>query len=174
MLRKITTAAILAIAWDHRSDALCSLAVLLGLSIVIFAGPSYIWADEAAALFVVVAIILSTIQLFGNCLHDLMDPQAEETLVNDVRQVAESIAGVRGVEKLWLRKSGLEFFADIHIEVAPELSVSEGHRIGHRVKDRILSDFDKIRDVLVHLEPASAAVPSSQLKPIAAPLQKSL
>jgi divalent metal cation (Fe/Co/Zn/Cd) transporter len=57
------------------------------------------------------------------------------------------------VETLWVRKSGLEYFADIHIEVDPQLSVAQGHRIGHQVKDRLRSEFASLRDVLVHLEP---------------------
>ena len=66
---------------------------------------------------------------------------------------AEQVPGVRAVEKLWVRKTGLEYFTDIHIEVDEQLSVAEGHRIGHRVKDRLLAGFPALRDVLVHLEP---------------------
>jgi divalent metal cation (Fe/Co/Zn/Cd) transporter len=54
---------------------------------------------------------------------------------------------------LWVRKSGLEYFADIHIEVDARLTVDEGHRIGHQVKDRLIKQFPMLRDVLVHLEP---------------------
>lgn len=56
--------AIIANAWDHRSDALCSLAVLIGLGIVRWGGPGFLWADEAAALVVVAAIVASGITLF--------------------------------------------------------------------------------------------------------------
>ena len=49
--RRTGSMAIIANAWDHRSDALCSLAVLVGLGVVRWAGPDYIWADEAAALW---------------------------------------------------------------------------------------------------------------------------
>jgi divalent metal cation (Fe/Co/Zn/Cd) transporter len=63
------------------------------------------------------------------------------------------VPGVLGVEKLLLRKSGLEYFADIHIEVDPFLTVANGHEIGHRVKDRLIEQFPTLRGVLVHLEP---------------------
>ncbi|MBI3468470.1 MAG: cation transporter, partial [Planctomycetes bacterium] len=85
--------------------------------------------------------------------HELMDAQAGQALVQQIRQTAASVPGVRGVEKLWVRKSGLEYLADIHIEVASQLTVAEGHRIGHVVKDRLLVEFPNLRDVLVHLEP---------------------
>jgi divalent metal cation (Fe/Co/Zn/Cd) transporter len=82
-----------------------------------------------------------------------MDVQAEPTFVREVREVASSVPGVRAVEKLWVRKSGLEFFTDIHIEVDQNLTVAQGHRIGHQVKDRLMQRFPSLRDDLVHLEP---------------------
>ncbi len=82
-----------------------------------------------------------------------MDVQADSRFVNRIRDVAMSVSGVEDVETLWVRKSGLEFFADIHIGVDQHLSVAEGHRTGHRVKNRLLEEFSSLRDVLVHLEP---------------------
>ena len=151
--RRTGSTALIANAWDHRSDALCALAVLVGLSIVRWGGPRFISADEIAALVVVSAIVWSGTSLFRTSAHELMDVQAEESLVQSLRRAAASVAGVRGVEKLWVRKSGLEYLADIHIEVDSQLTVADGHRIGHVVKDRLLGEFPKLRDVLVHLEP---------------------
>jgi divalent metal cation (Fe/Co/Zn/Cd) transporter len=82
-----------------------------------------------------------------------MDPQAPDHFVSEVRDAARSVGGVKGVETLWVRKSGLEYFADIHVEVDPDMTVAKGHRIGHAVKDRLLEQFPMLRDVLVHLEP---------------------
>ena len=82
-----------------------------------------------------------------------MDVQADPEFVGRIRVAALAVAGIKDVETLWVRKSGLEFFADIHIEVDQHLTVAEGHRIGHAVKDRLLIEFPNLRDVLVHLEP---------------------
>ena len=155
--RRTGSAVLIANAWDHRSDALCSLAVFLGLAVVRWGGASFIWADEAAAMVVVAAILWSAARLFRQGAHELLDAQADETLVSAVEQAATSVPEVRRVETLLMRKSGLEYFADIHIEVDPELTVAEGHAIGHRVKDRILQGFENVRDVLVHLEPYGGA-----------------
>lgn len=145
--------AVIANAWDHRSDALCSLAVLIGLGVVRWAGPDYIWADEVAALVVVCLILWSGAMVFHRSASELMDLQASDEFVNQIQTAAVGVSGVKNVETLWVRKSGLEFFADIHIEVDARLTVDEGHRIGHNVKDRLLEQFPTLRDVLVHLEP---------------------
>lgn len=162
--RRTGSAAIIANAWDHRSDAFCSLAVLIGLSAIRIGGARYIWADEAASLVVVAAIVWSGVQLFRSTARELMDAQADSEYVDNIRTVAATVAGVEGVETLWVRKSGLEYFADIHIEVNPDLSVAEGHQIGHRVKDRLLDEVSTLRDVLVHLEPHPHSDPKPEEK----------
>ena len=151
--RRTGSSALMANAWDHRSDAFCSAAVLIGLGIVRWGGPAWIGADEASALVVVAAICWSGAKLFRSSSSELMDSQADEQLVREIRRAAETVPEVRAVEKLWVRKSGLEYFADIHIEVDAQLTVAEGHRIGHLVKNRLLTQFHSLRDVLVHLEP---------------------
>jgi cation diffusion facilitator family transporter len=151
--------AIAASAWDHRSDALCSLAVLVGLSLVRWAGPSFAWADSAAALVVVIAILWSGGRLLVRSTGELLDPQADATFVEQIRGVAKSVAGVRAVETLWVRKTGIEYFVDIHIQVDAQMSVEAGHRIGHQVKHELVSTFDRVKDVMVHLEPYYPDVP---------------
>ncbi len=151
--RQTGSIAVVANAWDHRADALCSLAVLIGLGTVRWAGPAFVWADEAAAIFVVGAILFTGIDLYRRSASELMDVQAEEALIDEIRRVAEAVDGVAAVEKLWVRKTGLEYLADIHVEVDAQMTVFEGHRIAHLVKDKLLSHFVPLRDVLVHLEP---------------------
>ena len=103
--------------------------------------------------YVVAAILFSGVMLFRTSMSELLDPQADAELVQRIRQAAAQTPGVQQVEKLWVRKSGLEYLADIHIQVDAQLSVDEGHRIGHLVKDRLVEEFVSLRDVLVHLEP---------------------
>ncbi|MHB0960628.1 MAG: cation diffusion facilitator family transporter [Pirellulaceae bacterium] len=151
--RSTGSMAIIANAWDHRSDAFCSLAVMIGLAIVRGSGARYVWADEAAALVVVGVILVASVGLYRRSASALMDLQADGELVDAIRSAASQVEGVVAVEKLWVRKTGLEYLADIHVEVDARLTVAEGHRIGHEVKDRLVAAFPCLRDVLVHLEP---------------------
>ena len=145
--------ALVANAWDHRADAFSALSVLVGLAIVRWGGPSCRAADEIAALIVVALIVRSAVGLVRSGASELMDAQAGDEFLGRIEAEARLEDGVMGVETLWVRKSGLEYFADIHVEVDPGITVMEGHRIGHRVKDRLLDGFPTLRDVLVHLEP---------------------
>ncbi|MBI1317401.1 MAG: cation diffusion facilitator family transporter [Candidatus Hydrogenedens sp.] len=153
--RKTGSRTIVANAWDHRSDALCSLGAMVGLLGVRYGGPQMLWFDEAAALFIVAIIILGGIKLYADSASDLMDRQAGESFTRQIRNAALEVPGVQDVEKLWMRKAGLEYLIDIHIEVDPCMEVRLGHEIGHAVQDVLQQRFPRVRAVLVHLEPHS-------------------
>lgn len=160
--RRTGSTALVVNAWDHRGDALCALSVLAGLAVVRWGGSGLLFADEIAAFVVVSVIVVAGLSLFRRSVHELLDVQADAPFLTEIRSAATGVAGVLGVEKLLVRKTGLEFLADIHIEVDPALSVAAGHEIGHRVKDDLLRRFPRIRDVLVHLEPHRGASPGTE------------
>lgn len=151
--RRTGSMALVANAWDHRSDAMCSLAVFVGLALQRWGGPGFAWADTAAGLAVVLAILWSGSYVLKQSTSELLDPQADEELVARVRQQAEQVVGVRAVEKLWVRKTGIEYLVDIHIQVDPQMSVEAGHRISHAVQRRLETNVGRVKGVLVHLEP---------------------
>ncbi len=151
--KKTGSKAVEAAGWDQRLDVFGSLVVLLSLVVSIWAGPNWHIIDHFATLIVAITILIAGGSLYWGSLQDLMDRQADPALLDEVRRLALEVPGVQGVEKLLVRKSGLEHFVDIHIEVAPVISVREGHDIGHAVKDRLISQIITVRDVLVHIEP---------------------
>jgi cation diffusion facilitator family transporter len=151
--RRAGSSAIIANAWDHRADVLSALAVLAGLAIVRVAGPRFVAVDRVVALFVVAVIVTSAARLLWASAQELMDAQADGDFVDEIRANAAAVPGVKKVDKLWVRKSGLEYLVDIHIQVAAMETVHEGHRISHLVKDKLLDRFTNLRDILVHLEP---------------------
>jgi cation diffusion facilitator family transporter len=146
--------AVLAASWDQRLDAFGSLAVLVGLTLAYAGGEPFHAADHVAAILVALVILWAGGHLFYHSLHELMDRQADPDLLAKLRREAEEVAGVVRVEKLLARKTGLEYLVDIHVEVDPEVSVRQGHAIGHTVKARIMDRNVTVKDVLVHIEPA--------------------
>lgn len=151
---RTNSAALLATAWDYRLDSLGGIAVVVGVGLARWGGPAWSWADHAAALFVAGAVLWVGGHLLWSNVQDLMDRQAAPALVEQIEALAGGVTGVEGVETLRVRKVGLEYLADIHIEVDPDQSVRDGHSIAHAVKDRIIDQILPIRDVLVHVEPS--------------------
>lgn len=151
--RKVASVALVADAWHHRSDAFSSVAVSVGIAVATLGGPKWYWADEAAALLVAVFIIVVGWQLFKLSAEGLMDSIAPGETAGWIREVALSVEGVRGVEKVIARRSGMDVLVDIHVEVDGALTVKEGHNIAGAVRERLLDEIPQVTHALIHIEP---------------------
>ncbi|MDB6148637.1 MAG: Cation diffusion facilitator family transporter [Chthoniobacter sp.] len=140
-------------AWHHRSDAITSVAAFIGISIALIGGPGWEPADDWAALLACGLIAYNGWRLLTPALHETMDSAPPRELQEDVLRVARAVSGVTEVEKCRIRKMGLDYYVDIHVGVSADLTVRDGHQIGHDVKDALRAAKPSIADVLVHIEP---------------------
>jgi cation diffusion facilitator family transporter len=144
-------------AWHHRSDAITSIAAALGISVALVGGKRFVAADDIAAIAAAGVIAWNGWRLLLPTLNDLMDASPRREVVERLCRLAESVPGVDRVEKCRARKSGNQFYVDMHIEVDPQMTVERAHYIAHDVKNSILAAMPSIRDVLVHIEPSRKA-----------------
>ncbi len=148
--RQTRSKLLLANAWHHRSDALSSVIVLIGLAAVFY---GYTLADVIAALIVALMIAKIGFDLAAESLKELVDTSLPADIVQEIRQSILSTEGVEGIHFVRTRQMGEDAFVDAHIVVNPRISVSEGHMIGDQVRDKLKAEFDDIMDVLVHVDP---------------------
>lgn len=140
-------------AWHHRSDAITSAAAFFGITIALIGGEGYESADDFAALFASVIIIVNAYRIFKPALFELLDTAPPVQVIQKVRKVAADVENVMGIDKCYVRKMGFEYFVDIHVLVDANLPVYKGHEIAHKVKDELKKEYSNISDVLVHIEP---------------------
>ena len=140
-------------AWHHRSDAITSAAAFIGISIALLGGEGYESADDFAALFASVIIIINVYRIFKPALFELLDTAPPTQVVQKVRGVAGKVENVMSIDKCFVRKMGFDYFVDIHVLVDANLPVHKGHEIAHKVKDELMKEYSNISDVLVHIEP---------------------
>lgn len=140
-------------AWHHRSDAITSLLAFVGISIAIFMGEGYESADDWAALIASGIIVFNAYRIFRPVLGEISDEQLYGEMIESIRQIALTVPGVIDTEKCHVRKMGMTFYVDLHMIVSGEISVREGHKIAHDLKDEIQRQLSEIADVLVHTEP---------------------
>ncbi len=152
--RHVESTAVQTDAWHHRSDALTSAAAFIGISVALIGGEGWQSADDWAALFACAVIAANGIRLLRPALFEIMDAAPRGEIVDLVRKAAASVPGVVEVEKSYVRKMGLSFYVDLHVEVDGNISVHEGHHIAHAVKRAIQESHPRIANVLVHIEPA--------------------
>jgi cation diffusion facilitator family transporter len=141
-------------AWHHRSDALTSLAAFVGISTALLLGEGYESADDWAALVACGVIAFNGSRLIRGALVEILDVAAPSNVECELRRVAAEVPGVVGIDVCRIRRSGLAYLVDIHVEVDGSLSVRHGHRLAHDVKDALLTSSIPVLDVLVHIEPA--------------------
>jgi cation diffusion facilitator family transporter len=141
-------------AWHHRSDAITSAMAFVGITMALVGGPGWYIADEIAALISVPVILYNAFGFLRKALDELTDAAPSSEVETTIRKIALATPSVAGLHVCRVRKMGLEFFVDLHVLVDGDLSVREGHRIAHNVKDRIREQFPQISDVLVHIEPS--------------------
>ena len=140
-------------AWHHRSDAITSIAALIGISIALYFGKGYETADDWAALFASGFILYNSYKIFRPALGEIMDEHLYDDLVADIRKVSLSCAGVVATEKCFVRKAGMKYHVELHAIVQADITVKYGHEIAHNLKDTLLNDIPQLGHVLIHIEP---------------------
>lgn len=152
--KEIGNDAVIANAWHHRSDALSSIGVLVGILGAIFLGERWAILDPVACVAVSVFIFIAAIKILIPAVNELVDhclPGNEEKLITDT--ILE-VDGVRGMHHLRTRKSGNLRIMDVHIKVDPNITVDAGHDIATAVEKALDDAFDHIPIMKsIHIEP---------------------
>ena len=150
--------AVKADAAHHLSDAITSAAAFIGISLAVvgsrvWGGRGWEAADDWAALIASAVIAFNGISMLRAAADDLMDRMPGEDIVAAIRGAALMVPGVSAVEKLHVRKSGLEYRATVHVQADGHMSLEQAHALGGRVKSAICESSPHVNYVLVHMEP---------------------
>ena len=151
--KEIKSSLLKADAWHHRSDAITSLAVFIGIAFALIMGKGYESADDWAALFAAAIIFFNSFLIFRPALGEIMDEHFYDDLILEIRKTAGNVEGVIATEKCNVRKFGLRYHIDLHATVDANITVKEGHDIAHNLTKELKDKLPEIADVLVHIEP---------------------
>lgn len=156
--RQHDSIALRAEAFHHRSDSLTSLVVMLGIAIAVFAGPKFAFFDDLAALLVTALIFYNGLRIIRPAFDELMDRRIENAQAQTILSTVQANPCVREIDTLIVRRSGRDLLVDIHLEVDPTISVEDGHRIAHAVKDSLMDLTEpRVAHVTTHVEPHRTA-----------------
>lgn len=155
-------------AWHSRTDSLSSIAVLVGLVGVAF---GQLWLDAVAALVVAVLIAKIALELLWEAMAELVDTALPTATVQAMRAEAMCVPGCRDVHHIRTRTMGHKTLLDLHLQVDPRISVSEGHEIGCWVASRLRATFQHISDITFHIDPEDDAAIDQQTPKALRPLR---
>jgi cation diffusion facilitator family transporter len=147
---RLESPALMAIAKDHRKDAVTSIATLVGVTGAFF-GMRIL--DPLAAGLTSLFIFHIGYQTFRSAAHDLMDGRPAESLISGIRLLAEMVEGVEHVHEIRARRSGQYLIVDLKLDMDPEMTVKKSHEISTEVKKSIFRKYSNVGDVMIHINP---------------------
>lgn len=147
--RQLRSEAIMANAWHHRTDAVSSIAALVG---IVGAVSGYPLMDPLAA--VVVGLMIARVggKIGWDAIQNLMDTGVSPEELKKMQSVIKASPGVLHFHELKTRRLGKDTLVDLHIQVPPRISISEAHNIAETVRYNLKNTIEQITDALVHID----------------------
>ncbi|PTX55349.1 cation diffusion facilitator family transporter [Melghirimyces profundicolus] len=155
--KRIGSQALIANAWEHRSDVFSSIAALIGIGGAVlgerFHISALVYLDPVAGILVSLLVIRMAIRLAKESIHYTLDHVLHEEDARELVEAAKGVEGVLRVDELRAREHGFYVIVDVKVAVDPRMTVEEGHGVGKAVKKTLIERFDHVSDVLVHINP---------------------
>jgi divalent metal cation (Fe/Co/Zn/Cd) transporter len=148
--KKFDNLVILAMARDHRADAISSVAALVGIA---GARLGYIFLDPLAGFIVALFILKMGIDVFRPSLRELMDTSLPEDFIEEIKKVTLSVEGVREIDDVKTRRIGWRNSIDMSVQIAADLSIEEGHQISDKIEKLLLQKLKNIGNIMIHINP---------------------
>ncbi len=148
--RRVSSPALMAGAWHHRSDALSSIGALIGIGGAMLGFPA---ADSVASLVICVFIGKASFDIFSEAVRGMVDRSAGAETEAAIRRSVLAVPGVEGVDLLHTRSFGSRVYVEIEIRADGHLSLFEAHAIAEDVHNRVEAAFPQIKHIMVHVNP---------------------
>ena len=142
--------ALYANAWHHRSDALSSVAVVVGFISLEF---GFGHGDQVAAIAVGLMIILVGVRIIGDVLRELAETAVDPETIEHIKNIINSDSSIRQWHQLRTRTVGREVFLDLHILVDPDLKITAAHEIAEGLEKALDEQITRPINITVHIEP---------------------
>jgi cation diffusion facilitator family transporter len=161
--KKANSQALMAQAWDHRSDTLTSIGALVGILGVIF-GWSFL--DPIASLFIVFFILRLGIRIVKTGVSQVVDEAADDEQVKRIREIVARNKQVISIDEIKTRMFGVKYYVDLEISLDKNFSLYEAHRIAEAIHDEIEGELSDVIHCMIHVNPGkeSSKSVSSQRK----------
>ena len=146
----LNSAAFMADAWHHRSDALSSVGSLLGISGAILGFPVL---DPIASVVICLFILKVAYDILRDAMNKMLDTACNPELEANIGDYISSHQGVNRLDMLHTRMFGNMIYIDAEIAVDGELPLKDAHAIAEEVHDGVEGHFENIKHIMIHVNP---------------------
>ena len=148
--KRLNSAALMANAWHHRSDALSSVGALIGIG---GARLGYPVMEPVASLVICIFILKAAYDIFRDATGKMVDRACDAETERRLRVCVCKQPEVLGIDRLQTREFGNRIYVDLEICLDGRLSLVEAHAVAERVHDRIEREFPTVKHIMVHVNP---------------------
>ncbi|MDE6236958.1 MAG: cation diffusion facilitator family transporter [Muribaculaceae bacterium] len=151
--RKIGSGSLLANAEHHRSDAVSSVATLVGVTLAFLLGDSWRICDPIASIIISFMIGYSAMKIAKPAINELLEVALPECEIAEIRELAEKVEGVRKIHNLRGRRNGHSTIIEMNVHVDPYITVQEGHIIATDIEEALHKELGDDVIIYIHVEP---------------------
>ncbi|MFK2824487.1 cation diffusion facilitator family transporter [Bacillus sp. B190/17] len=155
--KKLKSDALIANAYEHRSDVYSSIAALVGIGAAMLGGKLgidwLIYGDPVAGLLVSLLVLKIAWNIGRESIHNTLDHVLHEEDTESFKEKIFSVPEVKKINSLYAREHGHYVIIDLKIAVDPLITVEEGHQVGKKVKQKLL-ELENVQDAFIHINPA--------------------
>ena len=137
-------------AWHHRTDALSSVAALIGIAGAIY---GYGVLEPLASLVIAVFIGKVAVDVYIDSVKGLIDTSASKEMIEKIESVVKTVDGVLAIDLLKTRLHGNKIYVDIEIAANGNQTLNESHEIAKKVHDSVEENVEEVKHCMVHCNP---------------------
>ena len=149
--KKINSAAFIADAWHHRSDALSSVGSLLGIGAAILGFPIF---EPIASILICVCILKVSYDILKDSVIKMIDVSCDDEFENEIKKHIVSNEAVISLDILRTRMFGNKIYIEAEISVDKNMKLEEAHSISQNIHDSIEKKFKNVKHIMIHVNPA--------------------
>ncbi|MDE7466659.1 MAG: cation diffusion facilitator family transporter [Muribaculaceae bacterium] len=150
---RIKASSLMANAMHHRSDAVSSIATLIGVILSFALGESWRVMDPIASIVIAGMIGYSAYEIAKPAIEELLEVSLPESEIDEIRLLASRVSGVINIHNLRARRNGHSIIIEMNVHVDPDITIKEGHRIANRIEKTLRDCMGDDMIIYIHIEP---------------------
>lgn len=150
---KIGSSSLLANAEHHRSDAVSSIATLIGVGVAFAFGAKWRIMDPIASVVIAGMIASSAYKIAKPSIEELLEISLAQNEIDEIRMISSRIDGVKNIHNLRARKNGHSTIIEMNVHVDPTITVKHGHQIANNIEEALHREFGPDSIIYIHIEP---------------------
>ncbi|QLY40076.1 cation transporter [Hujiaoplasma nucleasis] len=148
--KKAKSQALMAQAWDHRSDTIVSFGAIIGIVGAIY-GVGFL--DPLASFVIGVFIFRLGLKIIKTGVSQVVDASADDEQIVKIKEIVHENDKVRRIDEIKTRMFGISFYVDLEIALDAHLSLEEAHAIAESIHDRIEEQMPDVIHCMIHVNP---------------------